>query len=784
MTKIKFVRNIPRLLFTGVLMFLFVLWIGSVLSVKDGWQCLVSTSDFDPREALASETDFNETMTDSFLPNDTMWIEDTSAFRDSVFWITLSIRNTVRIAGFTMAITYDTSFLAPEYWLDDWLPCDTCPPETSWGVFQQRTERTDPLTWTYWAGGIHNKHLDTTRFFAGIITGPNLPVGRGAVVRIRFKVHPYAPEGESTPIAFVTGIPEETDKPNTFVDSLGFYDFIPIIRNGTFTVKTGGGPPNACPVFNAMPSQREVNQGATLQFDVTAHDPDGDSLTLYLDPLDAQYDDAYDFPTTDGDSVVTQTFTFSPTFAHGPGTIGVKFKAEDEHGCVSEQMVYIEIIETTQDYLIVSSEQGGVPGSAGRMVPFIITNSIPIYGFQFTLRWDASVVDVDSFVKSDATNDFTLWTNLHDSSGVATVLVASLQGQTIPAGIETVLYAALSVKDGAPPGEVGLQMEDAVESIDPELPSQSLGVLHGKFTIDLFGDAIIDGLVNVADVVGVVAYILDNTEFTSRQFLTADVTENDTVNVADLVGIVNIILHRWTGPSPSPYLGPAAIVRLNYEDLEPGTTGDVRIMADIEVPVAGAQIRIDYDPEQLSFQAPRLSDWSNQFIAEYRDDKQGKLIVVLYSMSNDPISPGEGNFLSLPAAVSPDVMDKINLELGEIVLADENAVEIPVDDGKILVPQAFELSQNYPNPFNPTTTIKFTLPARKDGGASLPTTLKIYNVLGEMVRTLVDEPMSPGAHQTIWDGKDGQGDEVASGVYFYRLKAGEFRQTKKMVLLK
>jgi len=66
----------------------------------------------------------------------------------------------------------------------------------------------------------------------------------------------------------------------------------------------------------------------------------------------------------------------------------------------------------------------------------------------------------------------------------------------------------------------------------------------------------------------------------------------------------------------------------------------------------------------------------------------------------------------------------------------------------------------------------------------LPTALKIYNVLGELVRTLVDEPKSPGVHYEVWDGKDGQGNQVASGIYFYRLRAGQFTETKKMVLLK
>ena len=64
------------------------------------------------------------------------------------------------------------------------------------------------------------------------------------------------------------------------------------------------------------------------------------------------------------------------------------------------------------------------------------------------------------------------------------------------------------------------------------------------------------------------------------------------------------------------------------------------------------------------------------------------------------------------------------------------------------------------------------------------TTLKIYNVLGQLVKTLVDEPKERGTYEVIWDGKDENGNEVASGVYFYRLQTEDFTQTKKMVLMK
>jgi hypothetical protein len=89
------------------------------------------------------------------------------------------------------------------------------------------------------------------------------------------------------------------------------------------------------------------------------------------------------------------------------------------------------------------------------------------------------------------------------------------------------------------------------------------------------------------------------------------------------------------------------------------------------------------------------------------------------------------------------------------------------------------LSQNRPNPFNPTTTIEFSVKERAN------VQLRIYNVAGQLVRTLVNEAKTPGeVHTATWDGRNDAGQSVSSGVYFYKLVAGSFVQTKKMVLLK
>jgi hypothetical protein len=97
------------------------------------------------------------------------------------------------------------------------------------------------------------------------------------------------------------------------------------------------------------------------------------------------------------------------------------------------------------------------------------------------------------------------------------------------------------------------------------------------------------------------------------------------------------------------------------------------------------------------------------------------------------------------------------------------------------VPQDFVLAANYPNPFNPTTSINFGIPKSFAGGI---VTLKVYNLLGQEVRTLINDPMVPGEYSVQWDATNDNGQRVQSGVYVYRLVAGEFSATRKMTLLK
>jgi len=107
-------------------------------------------------------------------------------------------------------------------------------------------------------------------------------------------------------------------------------------------------------------------------------------------------------------------------------------------------------------------------------------------------------------------------------------------------------------------------------------------------------------------------------------------------------------------------------------------------------------------------------------------------------------------------------------------------VGIKDEDPTARLPRAFSLSQNYPNPFNPTTVIQYSIPEGQEGIVSL----SIYDLHGRIVNKLVDEEQAPGIHQVNWNGKDNNGIGVASGVYIYRLQAGDYTSTRKMVLVR
>ena len=167
-----------------------------------------------------------------------------------------------------------------------------------------------------------------------------------------------------------------------------------------------------------------------------------------------------------------------------------------------------------------------------------------------------------------------------------------------------------------------------------------------------------------------------------------------------------------------------------------------------------AQTQQPVDPVNWRELIPFLGD-IEEWNAE--DDAEGQSI----SMGEYKVSQAERQYISGDK--------KLNIKYRMVTVVDTQ----PEDQ----IPKGFNLSQNHPNPFNPETTIEYQLPS------PCHVELRIYNPIGQRIRTLFDGQQNAGVYKLIWDGKDNSGKKVGSGIYIYRIIANEFTEIKKMVLV-
>jgi hypothetical protein len=158
-------------------------------------------------------------------------------------------------------------------------------------------------------------------------------------------------------------------------------------------------------------------------------------------------------------------------------------------------------------------------------------------------------------------------------------------------------------------------------------------------------------------------------------------------------------------------------------------------------------------------------DWELQYRAA-----DGKLYVAAAGLT--PITDGDIATISFKNVAYMNTVDvTADVLMNESINASLQAQVKPV-------PTRFALENNYPNPFNPTTTIRYALPL------DARVNVTIYNIQGQVVRTLVGTDQTAGYYTIQWDGRSDAGMSVASGIYIYRINAGQFVAAKKMVMLK
>jgi len=759
------------------------------------------------------------------------------ALPDSIVNIPIYLENDSTVMAISMNFTFDPFVLYPQLVYDQAYDQLADPPDSSewtgngdaglWYI-QVNLSPAAATTWDenkgyplapYKLKAAHGT-LDTARFLLAptpLVTPPLPHIPKGSAMRVaylRFRVSPTATLNSSTPIRVIRetsdlqlselaeefynpdgGGPSDTLNPTVF----------PVLLSSILIVDTAGAPPidsnvNTIPTLAAItPNVFSVNQGQTVGFTVSATDAEGGTLRIYANrtstlPRNATF--GSNGVVTGSGGVASGNFSFTPDMTQ-QGSFVFTFEAYDDSGAYSTaQVVTVTVAELEVDVLFTTSAEGqspegGVPGLNEVLVPINIVTSKTVYGLQFDMAYNADYFTLDSIIPTDRIPAWVAYDNVGQSPGSLRVVAFGLANDAMVDGsTSAVMNLAFTVGDYATAGCYPLEFANAWESIDPdpEIPAFELDVQSGILCVDLWGDINFNGFVDVDDAVGVVRYIIGDGELNRRRMAAGDIVRNDTVNVVDLVGIVYSIF-GWplpSNPSPSVPDDQFATLKINHGEIpDAGMQSEMAVSADLPTEAAGVELTIAYNPEAVQMLAPQLVDGISGYSINYRDNGNGTMKVVIHSWNpwNDAklIAEGLSDIITLPfvskAPISAD--DERVVRITKAVISDGAARNVPVGStGPGPLPSMFELSQNRPNPFNPTTTIDFYIESQSD------VRLEVFNVLGQLVKTLVDRSMAPGQYSVVWDGTDTNGARMASGVYLYRLKSGDASLTKKMVLLK
>ncbi len=316
-------------------------------------------------------------------------------------------------------------------------------------------------------------------------------------------------------------------------------------------------------------------------------------------------------------------------------------------------------------------------------------------------------------------------------------------------------------------------------------PATPIGFLRG-------GDATGDNQVDIADANRIFS-LWNKTRGDAAFAREADINADGLINVQDLGFVTTNFGNSGYGAAPvfkrSGGAGDnsAAVVQVTgLESVEawwPGkvfaVTARVTGMSD----VAAYGLTVSYDPQKVQpletgavTEGSVFSQSPNGSLF-FQKVQPGQVDVTGGRIGRDWSATGDADLATVWFVALGNDPGQIEVTGGQLVNSDYRGTALRGQQIEAL-PTVAALYPNYPNPFNPSTELRFDVPAAGD------VQLKVYNQLGQTVRTLVDQRLKAGSYRMKWDGRNEAGQSVASGVYFYRLQAGEFNQIRKMTLVK
>jgi flagellar hook assembly protein FlgD len=312
----------------------------------------------------------------------------------------------------------------------------------------------------------------------------------------------------------------------------------------------------------------------------------------------------------------------------------------------------------------------------------------------------------------------------------------------------------------------------------------------------LAADVTDDGKVTGSDVLAILRYLAfysDNIGTTGQwRFQSQDssftLNSNMTIDFkAYLSGDANL---DWKGESGA---GQAMAKAALYSNISLELDHDVAPQGEyVEIPLRMAthdemmntlQFSVEYDAECLRFQSVKPTPVTEKFLIQVNSSEAGKVHVAMAGIEGIN-SQSQILLLRFEVLASSKQKQSTQLILVRALANDRIVKTIPggevrfTDTKSKIIPGNFALFHNYPNPFNSSTQIEFQLPQ------SAHVSIKIYNLRGNEIRTILNENKPAGSYRITWDGKNNHGTAMPSGIYMLQLKSNGYVQSKKMIMMK
>jgi len=300
-----------------------------------------------------------------------------------------------------------------------------------------------------------------------------------------------------------------------------------------------------------------------------------------------------------------------------------------------------------------------------------------------------------------------------------------------------------------------------------------------------FGDVDWNTAVQSFDASLILQDLVEIIELDSLQMLIADVSGDSSLSTLDATLILQYVvglIDELPYTAGTQYMATGDL-NMDNQGIDPGMQIEIPIHISNGTNIYGFTGTINYDHTILNYDTLLFSDYLEGYLVAFNELSPGEIKIA--ASGNNP--DGEtGVFATMVFYVTDAFTDETSISITDLTWNEGEMIEVAAEmsityglgiDG-VSIPDVYALHQNYPNPFNPTTQIKYDLPEASH------VQLFIYDILGREVTALVNEVQEPGYRSITWHGTDAFGRNVGAGMYFYSIQAGEFRQVKKMVLLK